>query len=164
MSTEQTDAGADLQSGPGNVSGWDRSAVEALLARSGADATDHELRQVVALLADRDRLHTWHGLMSVLDQHYPPNVPLGPDSDPGPRILALTRALDAARADRWRQRAETARLRDALDAGPDVPDAGLAPLAGTYRQALERAVAANREQTAEVERLRDCGQETTDDH
>jgi hypothetical protein len=36
-----------------------------------------------------------------------------------------------------------------------VPDAGLAPLAGTYRQALERAVAANREQTAEVERLRE---------
>jgi hypothetical protein len=67
--------------------------------------------QLDALLADWNRLHTWHGLMSVLDQHYPPNVPLGPDSDPGPRILALTRALDAARAEVATLTAERDRLR-----------------------------------------------------
>jgi hypothetical protein len=47
-----------------------------------------------------------------------------------------------------------ARLRVALDAGQDVPDADLVPLAGTHREALAAAVRANREQTAEVERLR----------
>jgi hypothetical protein len=47
----------------------------------------------------------------------------------------------------------TARLRVALDAGQDVPDADLVPLAGTYREALAAAVRANGEQTAEAERL-----------
>jgi hypothetical protein len=46
------------------------------------------------------------------------------------------------------------RLRVALDAGQDVPDADLVPLAGTHREALARAVRANEEQTAEAERLR----------
>jgi hypothetical protein len=81
----------------------DRLAAELSNAREWLDLRTSELAsansQRDAALAERDRLHTWHGLMSVLDQHYPPNVPLGPDSDPGPRILALTRALDAARAE-----------------------------------------------------------------
>ena len=45
------------------------------------------------LAAEVRRLHTWDGLMSLLDEHYPADVPLGPDSDPGPRILRLTREV-----------------------------------------------------------------------
>jgi hypothetical protein len=47
--------------------------------------------------AELERLHTWAGLMSLLDEHYPADVPLGPDNDPGPRILRLTRELDRLR-------------------------------------------------------------------
>jgi hypothetical protein len=61
------------------------------------------------------------------------------------------RALDAARAELAQV---TGRLRAALDAGQDVPDADLVSLAGTHREALAGAVRANQEQTAEVERLR----------
>lgn len=50
------------------------------------------------LAAEVRRLHTWAGLMSLLAEHYPADVPLGPDSDPGPRILRLTRELDRLRA------------------------------------------------------------------
>lgn len=50
--------------------------------------------EVDELRAEVRRLHTWEGLMSLLDEHYPPDVPLGPDSDPGPRILRLTRELN----------------------------------------------------------------------
>jgi hypothetical protein len=70
----------------------------------------------------------------------------------------LIRSEAAMRHERDAARAEVAdviaRLRDALDAGPDVPDAGLVPLVGTYLEALQRAVTANEEQTAEVDRLR----------
>lgn len=53
-------------------------------------------------MADTDRaeiarLHTWAGLISLLDEHYPPGVVDGSSGDPGPRIVALTRELD-----RWR--------------------------------------------------------------
>jgi hypothetical protein len=70
----------------------------------------------------------------------------------------LIRSEAVMRHERDAARAEVAdviaRLRDALDAGPDVPDAGLVPLVGTYLEALQRAVTANEEQTAEVDRLR----------
>lgn len=69
--------------------GFDRSAVDALLARSGADATDHELRQVVALLADRDRR----------------------ESD----VVRVTYERDAARRQRDAARAEVERLRAEVD-------------------------------------------------
>lgn len=61
---------------------------------------DHELHGAyLRLRAELERLHTWHGLMSLLDEHYPPDVPLGPDRDPGPRILHLTRELDRLRGE-----------------------------------------------------------------
>jgi hypothetical protein len=46
------------------------------------------------LAAEVRRLHTWNGLMSLLDEHYPADVMTGESGDPGPRILALVRALD----------------------------------------------------------------------
>ena len=55
---------------------------------------------LLAGLADAvERLHTWDGLMSLLDEHYPSDVFVGgAESDPGPRIVGLVRELDAARA------------------------------------------------------------------
>jgi hypothetical protein len=47
-----------------------------------------------ALAAEVRRLRTWNGLMSLLDEHYPADVMTGESGDPGPRILALVRALD----------------------------------------------------------------------
>lgn len=54
------------------------------------------------LLAEVERLHTWAGLMSLVDEHYPTSVfPVGEDDptrDLGPRILSLIRHLDHARS------------------------------------------------------------------
>jgi hypothetical protein len=56
--------------------------------------------------ADRDRLaaelaelHTWRGLMTLLDEHWPADVFDGSsnDGDPGPRIVALMRQVDLLR-------------------------------------------------------------------
>lgn len=49
------------------------------------------------LLAEVARLHTWAGLMSLLDQHYPPDTFDGSSGDPGPRIIALTREVGRLR-------------------------------------------------------------------
>jgi len=43
--------------------------------------------------AEVARLHTWAGLMSLLDEHYPADVMTGESGDPGPRIVALVRAV-----------------------------------------------------------------------
>lgn len=71
----------------GHEDGELRSHVDRVMAEYDRRGAEAEVR----------RLHTWDGLMSLLDAHYPPDVPLGPDSDPGPRILRLTRELDAIR-------------------------------------------------------------------
>lgn len=69
-----------------------RTAVPALL-----DALD-------AAEAERDRLHSWAGLMELLDEHYPadliPTAPDDPARDAGPRIVSLIRRVDAAEAAR----------------------------------------------------------------
>lgn len=54
--------------------------------------------EVGKLLDEVERLHTWNGLMSQLDRHYPPDVFDGSSGDPGPRIIALTRGIDRLRA------------------------------------------------------------------
>lgn len=63
------------------------------------------------LAAEVTRLHTWDGLMSLLDQYWPedifPTLPDDPGRDPGPRIVSLLRGVDT-------QRAEVERLRGAL--------------------------------------------------
>ena len=60
---------------------------------------------VEGLLAELERLHTWDGLMSLADEHYPTDIfphlagqPDDPDRDPGPRILLLIREVDRLRA------------------------------------------------------------------
>lgn len=48
-----------------------------------------------------ERLHTWSGLMGIIDEHYPGDVVDGSSGDPGPRIVALLREVAALRdADR----------------------------------------------------------------
>jgi len=56
------------------------------------------------LTAEVDRLHTWPGLMSLLDEHYPasifPTEEDRADRDDGPRIISLIRHLDQVRGER----------------------------------------------------------------
>ena len=47
---------------------------------------------------------SWAGLNTLLDDHYPPDVFTGDSGDRGPRIVALTRALERAEAERDRYR------------------------------------------------------------
>lgn len=42
-------------------------------------------------------LHTWHGLMWLLDEQYPADIFTGESGDEGPRTIALVRELDKAR-------------------------------------------------------------------
>jgi hypothetical protein len=48
--------------------------------------------------AEIERLHTWEGLMSLLDEHYPAEVFDGSSGDPGARIVASTREIAQLRA------------------------------------------------------------------
>lgn len=83
--------------------------------------------QIASLEDALNRLHSWDGLMHLLDEHWPAEVfPTLPDRegrDPGPRIVSLIRALD--RVTRQRDglddelsaaQAEVRRLRALLDA------------------------------------------------
>lgn len=51
--------------------------------------------------AELERLRTWDGLMSLLDEHWPVDVfradPLEDDADPGPRVVALLRWVQQLR-------------------------------------------------------------------
>jgi hypothetical protein len=64
--------------------------------------------------AEIDRLHTWQGLMAILDKHWPatvfPTLEDDVDRDTGPRIVSLLRWVDKLRAevDELTYRAETA--------------------------------------------------------
>jgi hypothetical protein len=70
-----------------------------------SEAIAHEL------LAEVDRLHTWPGLMSLLAEHYPAAVFTGESGEPGPVIIAMTRAVDRLRA----RQSEITALADELD-------------------------------------------------
>lgn len=52
------------------------------------------VRELAQLQAEAAQLHTWQGLMSLLDEHYPPEVFDGSSGDEGPRIVALVREVD----------------------------------------------------------------------
>ena len=59
---------------------------------------------VASVRAHRDRLaaelaelHTWRGLMSLLDEHWPADVFDGSSNDPGARIVVLMREIDLLR-------------------------------------------------------------------
>ena len=60
---------------------------------------------------------SWAGLNTLLDDHYPPDVFTGSSGDKGPRIVALTRALERAEAERDRMRACLSVLLRDIDEG-----------------------------------------------
>lgn len=82
--------------------------------------TDEELAALLAgrdrLRAELDRLHSWDGLMSLLDEHWPVDIfradPMEDAADPGPRIVALLRWVDRLRAELAKTRAEQRESRD----------------------------------------------------
>lgn len=49
------------------------------------------------LLDEVARLHTWKGLLWILNEHYPADVFDGSSGDPGPTIVALTREVERHR-------------------------------------------------------------------
>lgn len=59
---------------------------------------------VPELVAEVERLHSWDGLISLVDEHYPADIfPTEPDRDtrdPGPRIISLLRVCDELRSAR----------------------------------------------------------------
>ena len=79
-------------------------------------------------------LHTWKGLMSLVDEHYPADLVDGSSGDPGPRLVVMLRELDKAKA-------EVKRLQED-------------PFEAAARcQARQRRIA---ELEAEVKRLQEC--------
>lgn len=73
---------------------WDGSVTG--LYPTGTEEADY--RDVHDLLAEIDRLHSWRGLMELLDEYWPegasPTVPDNDSRDDGPRIVALIRWVD----------------------------------------------------------------------
>jgi hypothetical protein len=71
------------------------------------------------MAAEISHLHSWDGLMSLLDEHWPqsifPTTLDHPARDPGPRIVSLLRWVDNLRAQVELQTAEVERLRGALE-------------------------------------------------
>lgn len=72
-----------------------------MAARSAEIARHVALDHAPQLVAEIRRLHTWDGLMSLLDEHYPvdifPTEPDRDDRDPGPRIISLLRTVSELR-------------------------------------------------------------------
>jgi hypothetical protein len=57
-----------------------------------------DLKRIAAeLRSENQRIHSWAGLMSLLDEHYPSDAFDGSSGDPGPRIIVLIRECDALR-------------------------------------------------------------------
>jgi hypothetical protein len=63
---------------------------------TGRDISADYIRALIAE-AEVARLHTWDGLLSTLDTHYPAEVFDGSSGDDGPRMLALMREIDRLR-------------------------------------------------------------------
>ncbi len=84
--------------------------LDEVLGAEEEDGSGGGIAADVALLADRlkaaeaenQRLHSWQGLMSILDEHYP--------GDHGNRIWALLHAVDEERSSRQAWAAEATRL------------------------------------------------------
>ena len=62
---------------------------------------DWASEELPGLIAEVERLHSWNGLMSLLDEHYPESVfPTLEDDegrDVGPRIVSLLRRINHLR-------------------------------------------------------------------
>lgn len=58
-----------------------------------------DLERIAARLrAEHRRIHSWAGLMSLLDEHYPSDIFVGSyGGDLGPRMVTLIRECDALR-------------------------------------------------------------------
>ena len=84
------------------VGGIARDSMTERLIASLADALAEQSQQREAAEAEVERLHSWDGLMGLLDEHWPAEIfPTLPDSDQrdsGPRIVSLLRWVDAAEA------------------------------------------------------------------
>lgn len=75
----------------------DRIDSQAAISARPGQLEDLE-RIATQLRAERDRLHSWVGIIGLLDEHYPADVFAG-RLDPGPRIIALTREVDRLRTE-----------------------------------------------------------------
>jgi hypothetical protein len=58
---------------------------------------------VAAAESEISRLHTWSGLMSLLDEHYPASIFTGMSEDPGPQIVKLIREIHQLRSNAVRR-------------------------------------------------------------
>jgi hypothetical protein len=59
-----------------------------------------DLERIAAeLRAERDRFHSWAGLMALLDECYPADIFTGMSGDPGPRIVVLLREINQIRSE-----------------------------------------------------------------
>ena len=102
--------------------------LDAIEARFGAEVRarrehDPAVRDVLALTGEIRRLHSWGGLLSLLDQHWPADIfPMAEQldaakstrRDTGPVVLGLIRWVDKLTAERDRLRAA---LQDIADHG-----------------------------------------------
>ncbi|AIM51036.1 hypothetical protein SEA_MODRAGONS_92 [Mycobacterium phage Modragons] len=80
------------------------------MAERSAEMARHvALDHAPQLIAEIRKLHTWDGLMELLDEHWPADIfPTLPDDDkrdPGPRIISLLRWVSRLRAQETRIRA-----------------------------------------------------------
>jgi hypothetical protein len=95
-------------------------------AYASLDALTASADDVPALLAEVDRLHSWEGLMSLLDEHWPedifPTVEDSGDRDWGPRIVSLLRWVDRLRTEATQREELLAKV--AFEAARDGQQAG----------------------------------------
>jgi hypothetical protein len=77
------------------------------------------IEEVGKLERELERLHSWDGLMELLDEHWPASmIPTREDTDgrdTGPRIVSLMRWLDMTRAERDDALKQLAALMSHLD-------------------------------------------------
>jgi hypothetical protein len=73
------------------------------------------------LRSELKRLHSWAGLMELLDEHWPAEVFDGQSEDSGPRIVSLIRAVDSERSSRQAWAEEAMRL-DTLTNPPQATE------------------------------------------
>jgi len=100
----------------GVLIGLDENGQTLLAQPEHLRSAEPQCETVASIRADRDRLaaelaelHTWRGLMSLLDEHWPADVFDGSsdDGDPGPRIVFLMRQVNRHREQLARDLAHT---------------------------------------------------------
>lgn len=82
--------------------GEDFTSVAATRTPGDWEFIAHAPADIDWLLAEVERLHSWDGLMALLDEHWPddifPTLPDREDRDPGARIVSLLRWVDRLRS------------------------------------------------------------------